>query len=67
MAEPTPWYAAQSPEIGQAFQTFYQACQSQGVLETKTKVLLIAAVEGAGTQLYWARSTFAKHLAADGS
>jgi AhpD family alkylhydroperoxidase len=27
-----------------------------------TEALLIAAVEGAGTQLYWAKDTFEKHL-----
>jgi AhpD family alkylhydroperoxidase len=33
-------------------------CTKQEVSEA----LLIAAVEGAGTQLYWAKSTFDKHL-----
>jgi len=100
MAEKTPWYAIQSPEIGEAFQKFYQACKTKGALDGKTKellmlalacafrcphctddhirgaldagaskqevaeTLLIAAVEGAGTQLYWAKDLFEKHLGA---
>ena len=35
-------------------------CSKQEV----TEALLIAAVEGAGTQLYWAKGTFDKHLGA---
>ena len=96
--EKTPWYAARSPQIGKAFQEFYELCKSGGVLDKKTKellmaalacvfrcphcteehvegalkagatkeevseALLIAAVEGAGTQLYWNKQTLEKHL-----
>ena len=94
----TPWYVLNSPEIGGAFHDFYQACGEQGVLDKKTKellmtalasvfrcphcteshikaaleagaskeeiteALLIAAIEGAGTQLAWASDVFLKYL-----
>lgn len=95
----TPWFALNSPELGVPFQDFYEACRDRGVLDTKTKellmaalacvfrcphcteqhikaaldagaskeevteALLIAAVEGAGTQLAWNRELFMKYLA----
>jgi AhpD family alkylhydroperoxidase len=94
----TPWYVLHSPEIGRPFQNFYDACKKEGVLDVKTKellmislssafrcphcveshikaaldigvskeeiteALLITAVEGAGTQLNWAREIYLKHL-----
>ena len=94
----TPWFVLNSPELGKAFEDFYQACADKGVLDKKTKellmaalasvfrcphcteahvrgaleagatkeeiteALLIAAVEGAGTQLAWAKETFLKYL-----
>jgi AhpD family alkylhydroperoxidase len=94
----TPWFAANDPEIGRHFQDFYEACKTKGVLDTKTKellmaalacvfrcphcteehikaaleagaskeevteALLIAAVEGAGTQLAWNKDVFMKYL-----
>ena len=94
----TPWYVLNSPEIGGSFHDFYEACGEQGVLDKKTKellmtalasvfrcphcteshikaafeagaskeeiteALLIAAVEGAGTQLAWASEVFLKYL-----
>ena len=100
VAEP-PWYVQQSPEIGKALQGFYQACNEKGVLDKKTRELLMAAlacvfrcphcteehiqralevgatkaevteailiasVEGAGTQLYWAKEVYEKHLGAE--
>lgn len=93
-----PWYAVNSPEIGNCFHEFYDACQNKGVLDKKTKellmvalanvfrcphctethlkgaieagasreeiteALLIAAVEGAGTQLAWQKDIFTKYL-----
>jgi AhpD family alkylhydroperoxidase len=93
-----PWYVEQSPEIGGAFQEFYQKCKDKSCLEDKTRellmlalacsfrcphcteehikkalevgaskgevaeTLLITAVEGAGTQLYWAKDVYEKHL-----
>jgi AhpD family alkylhydroperoxidase len=98
MPQEKDWYALRSPEMGKAFQEFYQACQTKGALDKKTRellmaalacvfrcphcveehiqkalevgcskqevseALLIASVEGAGTQLYWAKQTYEKHL-----
>ena len=94
----TPWYVLRSPEIGKKFQGFYKACNEDGVLDKKTRellmlalasvfrcphcteahiktalemgvskeeiteALLIAAVEGAGTQLAWAKDVYQKYL-----
>ncbi len=94
----TPWYVLNSPELGKPLQEFYEACKAQGVLDRKTKellmmalasvfrcphcteehiqgaldsgaskaeiteALLIAAVEGAGTQLAWNKDVFIKYL-----
>jgi AhpD family alkylhydroperoxidase len=95
----TPWFVLRSPELGKPFQEFYEACKEKGVLDKKTKellmlalasvfrcphcteehiqaaldaratkeeiteALLIAAVEGAGTQLAWAKDVYMKYLA----
>jgi AhpD family alkylhydroperoxidase len=40
----TPWYVLHSPECGKAFENFYQRCHGQGVLDRKTKALLILAL-----------------------
>ncbi len=40
----TPWYVLQSPEIGQAFHDFYKAAKEQGVLDRKTRELLMLAL-----------------------
>ena len=94
----TAWYVLNSPEIGGPFQDFYDACTRGGVLDAKTRellmlslasvfrcphcteshiqsaieagaskeeiteALLIAAVEGAETQLNWVRDTYLKYL-----
>lgn len=94
----TPWFALNCPEIGGAFQNFYELCRENGVLDKKTKellmvalacvfrcphcteqhikgaleagasreevteALLIAAVEGAGTQMAWNKEIFYKYL-----
>lgn len=94
----TPWYVANDPDLGRHFQDFYEACKEKGVLDKKTKellmaalacvfrcphcteehvrgaldagatkqevteALLIAAVEGAGTQLAWNKEVFMKYL-----
>jgi len=94
----TPWYVLRSPEIGKKFQDFYKVCNENGVLDKKTRellmlalasvfrcphcteshikaaleagvtkeeiteALLIAAVEGAGTQLAWAKDVYQKYL-----
>jgi AhpD family alkylhydroperoxidase len=95
----TPWFVLNSPELGRPFQDFYESCKNEGVLDKKTKellmlalasvfrcrhcteehiqaaldvgaskeeiteALLIAAVEGAGTQLAWEKEVFMKYLA----
>ena len=94
----TPWYILNSPEIGNAYQDFNDACKENGVLDKKTRellmmalacvlrcphcteehlngaleagasktevteTLLIAADEGAGTQLAWCKEIFIKYL-----
>jgi AhpD family alkylhydroperoxidase len=98
MADQTPWYAQNSPQLGRAFNKFYQALNEDSVLDDKTRellmaalacafrcpqcteehieaalepgasrqevtaALLVAAVEGAGTQLYWCKDIYEKHL-----
>jgi AhpD family alkylhydroperoxidase len=37
----TPWYVLNSPEIGKPFQDFYDACIEGGVLDRKTRELLM--------------------------
>jgi AhpD family alkylhydroperoxidase len=95
----TPWFVLRSPELGKPFQEFYEACKEKGVLDKKTKellmlalasvfrcphcteehiqaalnagatkeeiteALLIAAVEGAGTQLAWVKDIYIKYIA----
>lgn len=39
-----PWYVANSPEIGQSFKDFYEKCKQRGVLDQKTKELLMVAL-----------------------
>ena len=36
----TPWYVLRSPELGKPFQEFYKACETEGVLDNKTKTLI---------------------------
>jgi AhpD family alkylhydroperoxidase len=98
MPDETPWYVKNAPQIGPHFQDFYKACNERGVLDKKTKellmlalactnrcphctkdhiegalqagctkeevteALLIAAVEGAGTQLYWVKDLYEEQL-----
>lgn len=95
----TPWFVLNSPELGGPLHEFYEACKNEGVLDKKTKellmvalagvfrspyyteehikgafkagatkeeiteALLIAAVEGAVTQLAWNKEIFIKYLA----
>lgn len=94
----TPWFVLNSPELGKPFADFYESCKNAGVLDKKTKellmtvlacvfrcphcleehiksaleagatkeeiteALLIAAVEGAGTQLAWKKDLYMKYL-----
>jgi len=43
----TPWYVLNSPEIGQPFQDFYDACTKGGVLDKKTRELLMLSLASA--------------------
>jgi AhpD family alkylhydroperoxidase len=43
----TPWYVLNSPEIGQPFQNFRDAVAKGGVLDTKTRELLMLSVASA--------------------
>jgi AhpD family alkylhydroperoxidase len=43
----TPWYVLNSPELGRPFQEFYNACKDKGVLDKKTKELLMLALASA--------------------
>ncbi len=45
--EATPWYVLNSPEIGKPFRDFYEACNNEGVLNKKTKELLMIALASA--------------------
>lgn len=40
----TPWFVLHSPELGRAFEDFYEACNEDGVLDRKTKELLMLAM-----------------------
>lgn len=98
MADKTPWYLIHSPDLGRAYAHFYTTANEKGVLDRKTKellmlalacvfrcphcteshirkaldagctraevseALLIAAVEGAGTQLAWMGPVYEKYL-----
>jgi hypothetical protein len=44
MTQETPWYIRQSPEIGPAFRDFHRAANDKGVLDKKTKELLMIAL-----------------------
>ena len=37
----TPWYVLHAPEIGNKFEEFYKICNEGGVLDKKTKELLM--------------------------
>jgi len=43
----TPWYVLNSPEIGQPFHDFYDACAKGGVLDIKTRELLMLSLASA--------------------
>ena len=40
----TPWYELRSPELGGPFEDFSKACKEKGVLDRKTKELLMVAL-----------------------
>ncbi len=40
----TPWFVLNSPELGRPFAEFYENCRNNGVLDKKTKGLLMVAL-----------------------
>lgn len=48
----TPWFVLNAPEIGQAFVSFRQTCESGGVLDRKTKELLMLVMACASRSAY---------------
>lgn len=48
----TPWFVLNAPEIGQAFVEFRQVCQKGGVLDRKTKELLMLVMACASRSAY---------------
>jgi AhpD family alkylhydroperoxidase len=54
----TPWFVLHSPEFGKAFESFYQVCNEDGVLDKKTKELLMLAV----TSVFRCPSCTEEHL-----
>lgn len=48
----TPWFVLNAPEIGQAFMEFRQVCQKGGVLDRKTKELLMLVMACASRSAY---------------
>ncbi len=40
----TPWFVLNSPELGGPFADCYQSCQNKGVLDKKTRELLLTAL-----------------------
>jgi len=39
----TPWFMLHAPEIGRAFEDFAQICSNDGVLDRKTKAIVMLA------------------------
>ena len=54
----TPWFVLHSPEFGKAFENFYKVCEEDGVLDKKTKELLMLAV----TSVFRCPSCIEEHL-----
>jgi AhpD family alkylhydroperoxidase len=43
-AAKSPWFVQNSPEIGGLFRDFHEGCKEKGVLDRKTKELLMTAL-----------------------
>jgi len=54
----TPWFVLHSPELGKAFESFYKMCNENGVLDMKTKELLMLAL----TAVYHSPDSTEEHL-----
>ena len=54
----TPWFVLHSPEFGKAFENFYKVCEEDGVLDNKTRALLMLAL----TSVFRSLSNAEEHL-----
>jgi AhpD family alkylhydroperoxidase len=54
----TQWFVLHSPEFGKAFESFYKMCKEDGVLDKKTKELLMLAL----TSVFRSPSCTEEHL-----
>lgn len=54
----TPWFILHSPEIGKAFESFYKVCEENGVLDKKTKELLMLVL----TSVFHSPNRIDEHL-----
>ena len=54
----TPWFILNSPELGAPFEESRNSCQDKGVLDRKTKELLMMAV----ASMSHSRRSMAKHI-----
>jgi len=54
----TPWFVLNSPELGKPFAESCQSCQNKGVLDRKTKELLMMAV----ASMSRSRHNMAEHI-----
>lgn len=54
----TSWFVLHLPELGKVFENFYQKCNENGVLDKKTKELLMVAL----TSVFRAPNQTEEHL-----
>lgn len=54
----TPWFALHAPEIGGKFEEFYRICGEGGVLDKRTKELLMLAI----SSIYRCSDCIEEHL-----
>ena len=54
----TQWFVLHCPEFGKAFENFYQVCKDDGVLDKKTKELLMLVL----TSVFRSPSSTEEHL-----
>jgi alkylhydroperoxidase/carboxymuconolactone decarboxylase family protein YurZ len=54
----TPWFVLNSPELGSPFQDFYEQCRSNGILDEKTKELLMLVI----ASVFRSKSSTQEHI-----
>ena len=54
----TSWFVLHLPELGKAFENFYEKCNENGVLDKKTKELVMVAL----TSVFHAPNQTEEHL-----